>query len=297
MVKADATKAALPTASSGSSTDPLLVASSLVKRYGETVAVNGLNLAVMPGEIYGLLGPNGSGKSTTLRMLTGILTPTSGTVKVCGHGIQEEPERAKASLGYVPDEPVLYDKLSALEFLDFVGELYSIPRAIRRARADSLLHTLDLEGRAADPIQSYSRGMKQKVSVAAALLHNPRILVMDEPITGLDPIAVRVLKGVLRKMTRDGAAVLMSTHLLEVAEHLCDRIGILVGGVLVAEGTMAQLASRASQTEIASQAGITGMTLEDIFISLAAGEEYKDIIASLERDEGEPWTSEGAERP
>lgn len=279
----------MTTPSKESPTEARLVATSLIKKYGESVAVDGLNLAVMPGEIYGLLGPNGSGKSTTLRMLTGLLAPTSGTSKVCGYSIQKEPEKAKASLGYVPDEPILYDKLSALEFLDFVGELYSIRRTVRIGRIDGLLHTLDLEGRAADPIQSYSRGMKQKVAVAAALLHNPKVIIMDEPITGLDPIAVRVLKGMLRKMTREGAAVLMSTHLLEVAEHLCDRIGILVGGVLVAEGTMAQLASRADQTRV------TGMTLEDIFISLAAGEEYKDIIASLERDEGEAGASEGVQ--
>ncbi len=279
----------MTTPSKKSSTEARLVATSLVKKYGEAAAVDGLNLAVMPGEIYGLLGPNGSGKSTTLKMLTGLLAPTSGTTKICGHSVQREPEKAKASLGYVPDEPILYDKLSALEFLDFVGELYSIPRTVRIGRIDGLLHTLDLEGRAADPIQSYSRGMKQKVAVAAGLLHNPKVVIMDEPITGLDPIAVRVLKGMLRRMTRDGAAVLMSTHLLEVAEHLCDRIGILVGGVLVTEGTMAQLASKANQTRI------TGMTLEDIFISLAAGEEYKDIIASLERDEGEAVPAEGVQ--
>ena len=224
--------------------ESLLVAQSLYKEYDRHPVVRDLNLAIRPGEVYGLLGPNGSGKSTTIRMLTGILEPTSGNVSVSGHDMRREPEKAKASLGYVPDEPVLYEKLTALEFLDFVGELYSLPKSSRRAAMNDTLRMLDLENRAGDRIESYSRGMKQKVAISAALLHNPRVLIMDEPITGLDPIAVRVLKGMLRKMARSGAAILLSTHILEVAERLCDRIGILVDGFLIAEGTMAEQAQR-----------------------------------------------------
>lgn len=259
-----------------------LVAKSLYKQYDKHPVAKDLNLSIRSGEVYGLLGPNGSGKSTTIRMLTGILEPTSGNVSVCGYDMRRDPEKAKASLGYVPDEPVLYEKLTALEFLDFVGELYSLPKATRRAAISETLHMLDLEDRAGDRIESYSRGMKQKVAISAALLHNPRVLIMDEPITGLDPIAVRVLKGMLRKMARSGAAILLSTHILEVAERLCDRIGILVDGSLVAEGTMADLSDKAPEMSVG------GTTLEDIFVGLAAGEEHKDIIASLEAEEREP---------
>jgi ABC-2 type transport system ATP-binding protein len=267
--------------------ESLLVAQSLYKEYDRHPVVRDLNLAIRPGEVYGLLGPNGSGKSTTIRMLTGILEPTSGNVSVSGHDMRREPEKAKASLGYVPDEPVLYEKLTALEFLDFVGELYSLPKSSRRAAMNDTLRMLDLENRAGDRIESYSRGMKQKVAISAALLHNPRVLIMDEPITGLDPIAVRVLKGMLRKMARSGAAILLSTHILEVAERLCDRIGILVDGFLIAEGTMAELSAKAPEMSVG------GTTLEDIFVGLAAGEEHKDIIASLEAEEKEPAKQAG----
>ncbi len=259
--------------------DCLLIAQSLYKEYNRHPVVMDLSLAIRPGEVYGLLGPNGSGKSTTIRMLTGILDPTAGSVYVCGHDMKRDPEKAKASLGYVPDEPVLYEKLTALEFLDFVGELYSLPKATRHERMRETLRLLDLEDRAGDRIESYSRGMKQKVAISAALLHNPRVLIMDEPITGLDPITVRVFKGMLRKMARSGAAILLSTHILEVAERLCDRIGIIVSGVLVAEGTMPELSDKAPDMSVG------GTTLEDIFVGLAAGEEHRDIIASLETEE------------
>ncbi len=261
--------------------ESLLIARSLYKEYDKHPVVKDLNLSIRSGEVYGLLGPNGSGKSTTIRMLTGILEPTSGSVSVSGHDMRRDPEKAKATLGYVPDEPFLYEKLTALEFLDFVGELYSVPKATRRTTINETLHILDLENRADDRIESYSRGMKQKVAISAALLHNPRVLVMDEPITGLDPIAVRVLKGMLRKMARSGAAVLLSTHILEVAERLCDRIGILVDGYLIAEGTMSELSAKAPEMSVG------GTTLEDIFVGLAAGEEHKEIIASLEAEDRE----------
>lgn len=261
-----------------------LLAGSLVKKYGSFLAVDGLDLCVNPGEVYGFLGPNGSGKSTTIRMLTGILSPTSGDITVCGYDLKREPEKAKARIGYVPDEPVLYEKLTGMEFLDFVAELYGVPRGLRRTRALEMLGLLGLEDKGADLIQSYSKGMRQKVAIAASLLHEPKVLVMDEPVTGLDPVSARVLKSLVRKLARSGAAVLMSTHLLEIAERMCDRIGILVSGRLIAEGTMLEL--RAKTGDLSA-----GKTLEDIFISLAAGEEYKDVIASLDRE------TEGAGKP
>ncbi len=263
--------------SSDAAASPVLVTSGLAKRYGGVLALKGLDLRLNPGEIYGLLGPNGSGKSTALRMITGILAPASGSIRVGGYDVWREPGKAKALMGYIPDEPVLYEKLTALEFLDFVGELYSVPKDQRRQRIESILHMLDLEGRINDQIQSYSRGMKQKVAITAALLHDPPVLIMDEPVTALDPIAVRVFRGMLRKKARGGGAVLLSTHILEIAERLCDRVGILVGGELVDEGTPSELRARAGS-------GSAGASLEDLFISLAASPEYKDIISSLEAD-------------
>lgn len=262
-----------------------LMADSLVKKYGQVSAVDGLDLTLPPGEVYGLLGPNGSGKTTTLRMLTGILSPTSGSITVMGHDLAKEPEKAKAHIGYVPDEPVLYEKLTGLEFLDFIGELYGVPKTVRRTRTEEILHILGLEDRGVDLIQSYSKGMRQKVAVSAALLHNPSVLIMDEPVTGLDPMSARILKSLVQKMARSGCAVLLSTHLLEIAERLCDRIGILVAGKLIAEGTMAELRLQAGEAA-------AGSTLEDIFISLAAGDEYKDLIRSLDSgmDEEGPET-------
>ena len=257
-----------------------LLTSSLTKKYGQFVAVDSLNLCVHPGEVYGFLGPNGSGKSTTIRMLTGILAPTSGSVAICGYDLKKEPEKAKALIGYVSDEPVLYERLTGMEFLDFMGDLYGVPRGVRRTRAQEMLGLLGLEDKGADLIQSYSKGMRQKVAIAGALLHEPKILVMDEPVSGLDPMSARVLKSLVRKLARSGAAVLISTHLLEIAERMCDRIGILVAGRLIADGTMREL--RAKTGDVSD-----GKTLEDVFISLAAGEEYKDVIASLDREADE----------
>lgn len=256
---------------------PVLVTSALTKRYGDLLALNNLDLRLNPGEIYGLLGPNGSGKSTALRMITGILAPTSGSVRAGGYDVWKQPEKAKALMGYIPDEPVLYEKLTALEFLDFVGELYSVPKGQRKQKIETILHMLDMEGRINDQIQSYSRGMRQKVAITAALLHEPPVLIMDEPVTALDPIAVRVFRGMLRQKTKSGGAVLLSTHILEIAQHLCDRVGILVGGELVDEGTPSELRARAGSSS-------AGASLEDLFISLAASPEYKDIISSLEAD-------------
>jgi len=260
-----------------------LIANALTKRYGQFTAVDCLDLELRPGEVYGFLGPNGSGKSTTIGMLTGVLAPTSGEVTVCGFDLKKEPEKAKACIGYVPDEPILYEKLTGLEFLDFVGELYGVPREVRKSRSPELFGMLGLEDKGRDLIQSYSKGMKQKVSIAAALLHHPKVLIMDEPVSGLDPMSARVLKSLVRNLARSGATVLLSTHLLEIAERMCDRIGILVAGKLIAEGTMEELRDRTKDV-------CEGTTLEDVFISLAAGEEYKEIIASLDRDAdaGEP---------
>lgn len=254
-----------------------LIASALTKKYGNFIAVDSLDLQLRPGEVYGFLGPNGSGKSTTIKMLTGILSPTSGNVTICGYDLKKEPEKAKAALGYVSDEPPLYEKLTGLEFLDFVGDLYGVPRKVRKTRSSETLALLGMEDKGKEHIQSYSKGMRQKVAIAAALIHEPRVLIMDEPVTGLDPMSARILKSVVRRLARSGATVLMSTHLLEIAERMCDRVGILVEGKIVAEGTMDNLREKTGDV-----AG--GLSLEDVFISLAAGDEYKEVIASLDRE-------------
>lgn len=231
----------------------------LCKRFGALTAVDGLNLEVQPGELFGFLGPNGAGKTTTIRMLTGLLRPTAGWVVIGGYDIQREPVRAKALLGYVPDEPVLYEKLTGREFLTFMADLYRVDRSRRNERIPELLELFGLSECADELIQSYSRGMRQKLAVAGALVHEPRVLILDEPTVGLDPRGARVLKDVLRALIGRGVTVFMSTHVLEIAEHMCTRVGIIDWGPLIACGTMEELRAQAREDSA---------TLEDIFLKL-----------------------------
>ena len=253
--------------------------SGLTKRFGSFTAVNNLDLEVRAGELFGFLGPNGAGKTTTIRMLTGLLRPTSGQAIVAGFDIQKDPVEAKAHLGYVPDEPVLYEKLTGREFLRFMADLYRVDERKREERIQELLQLFQLEERADELIQSYSRGMKQKASLAGALIHDPRVLVLDEPTVGLDPRSARVLKDVLRALAARGVTVFMSTHILEIAERMCTRVGIIRAGQLVACGTMPELRAGAGATP----AGATGapVSLEDIFLQLTGSIEYADVIRLL----------------
>ncbi|MBC7338294.1 MAG: ABC transporter ATP-binding protein [Firmicutes bacterium] len=244
----------------------------LCKRYGTLTAVDGLNLEVGPGELFGFLGPNGAGKTTTIRMLTGLLRPTAGRVFIGGYDVQREPVRAKALLGYVPDEPVLYEKLTGREFLTFMADLYRVDGSRRNERIPELLELFGLTERGDDLIQSYSRGMRQKIAVAGALVHEPRVLVLDEPTVGLDPRSARVLKDVLRALTGRGVTVFMSTHVLEIAERMCTRVGIIDRGRLIACGTMEELRAQAREDSA---------TLEDIFLKLTGGTEYEEVIRLL----------------
>lgn len=254
-----------------SSAAPLIEAQNLSKHFGEKVAVDTLNLEVYGGEIFGFLGPNGAGKTTTIKMITGLLQPSSGTVKVAGNDVQRMPLKAKAVTGYVPDEPHLYDKLTVRELLRFVGDLYGVQRERVQRRSDELLRLFDLDGAADDQIDSYSHGMRQKAALASALIHDPQILVLDEPTVGLDPKSARLIKDILRQIADRGAAVFLSTHILEIAERMCDRIGIINQGRLVAVGTMGEL--RSQRTEESS--------LEDIFLDLTGGAEYAEIAEVL----------------
>jgi ABC-2 type transport system ATP-binding protein len=243
----------------------------LVKRYGDKLAVDDVNFSVHGGEIFGFLGPNGAGKTTTLKMIVGLLQPTSGWVKVSGYDIQAQPLRAKAVSGYVPDEPNLYAKLTARELLRFVGDLYAVERGQVDRRIDELLRLFDLTDAGSDPIDSYSHGMRQKTSMAAALIHDPKVLVLDEPTVGLDPKSARLIKDILRQLADRGTAVILSTHILEIAEHMCDRIGIINQGKLVAVGAMDEL----------RKLGEGETSLEDIFLNLTGGTEYAEIAEIL----------------
>jgi ABC-2 type transport system ATP-binding protein len=218
---------------------------SLRKVYGATVAVADLDFTIDTGAVFGFIGPNGAGKTTTIRVMTGLLAPTAGTVVLGGHDIGSEPEAAKAITGYLPDHPFLYDKLTALEFLRFAGGLYGLGGSGLARRSDELLEQFGLAERAAELTETYSHGMKQRLALAAALIHRPRILVLDEPMVGLDPQGAVALRRLLLELAAGGVTIFLSTHSLNVAEALCDRIGILDRGRLVALGSLADLRASA----------------------------------------------------
>ena len=250
----------------------LIETRNLLKKYGDKLAVNDVSFTVQAGEVFGFLGPNGAGKTTTIKVIVGLLQPTSGTVKVAGFDVQAQPLQAKAASGYVPDTPNLYAKLSGRELLRFVGDLYNLDRQQVAQRTEELLRVLDLDEAADNSIDSYSHGMQQKTSLAAALMHDPRVLVLDEPTVGLDPKSARLIKDLLRQMAERGAAVFLSTHILEIAERMCDRIGIINKGELVAVGTMAELRSLGKAGEV---------SLEDIFLGLTGGAEEAELAEIL----------------
>ena len=234
----------------------------LVKRF-DRPAVDGLDLTVRAGEFYALLGPNGAGKTTTLRIVAGLLRPDAGAVSVLGIDALAEPIAAKRLIAWVSDEPMIYDKLTPFEYLEFVAGLWSIPAETAEARARELIEWLGLGPEADERCQGFSKGMRQKVALAGALVHEPALLILDEPLTGLDAGAARQVKDVLTARVRDGATVIMTTHILEVAERMAGRIGIIDKGRLIAEGTL---------DELRRQAGRAGSTLEDVFLDLVEKE-------------------------
>lgn len=242
--------------------DPAIVCQALTKRFGSLTALDTLDLAVPRGELFGFLGPNGAGKTTTIKLLTGLLRPTSGSATIGGFSITERPLDAKRLIGYVPDNPFLYEKLTGREFLSFMADLYSVAHAGRADRIDSLLARFDLAEKRDELIQGYSRGMRQKIALAGALIHDPSVVFLDEPTAGLDPKSARLMKDVLRSLCRGGAAVFVSTHILDVAERMCDRFGIINRGKLIATGTMDELRTLAASTNT---------SLEDIFLELTEG--------------------------
>ena len=250
---------------------PMIEAERLTKVFGKTTAVEDVSLKVEAGEIFGFLGPNGAGKTTTIKMLVGLLRPTLGKARIGGFDIERQPIAAKTLLGYVPDQPYLPEKMTASEFLRFIADLYQLDRNSAHRRGEELLRLFGLMERQNDLIGGYSHGMRQKTVLAGALLHNPKALFLDEPTIGLDPRSARLIKDILREMASRGASVFMSTHILEIAERMCDRIAIISGGRVIATGTMEDL-----------RAGHTGESLEDIFLELTGGAEESEIAAALE---------------
>lgn len=246
-------------AGADTSREALVALDGVTKRYGRKLAVNDLWLQLYAGEVFAFLGPNGAGKTTTLKMSTGLLAPDQGSVTVCGIPMGPEAPAAKQRIAYVPDQPFLYDKLTGREFIDFTSEMYGVPRKAARDRFEEMVARLDMSAFVDQLSESYSHGMKQRVALAAAMIHRPRVLIVDEPIVGLDPRTIRVIKTMFREIATDGGAVFMSTHTLDVAEQIGDRIGILHQGRLIALGTLAELQRRS-----------TGR-LEDIFLHLTDG--------------------------
>jgi ABC-2 type transport system ATP-binding protein len=241
---------------------------SLVKTYGKFTAVDGVSLDVKPGEIHGFLGPNGAGKTTTLRMIAGLLKPTSGTIAVNGHDVSREPEAAKASLGFIPDRPYIYEKLTAGEFLRFHGGLFGVNGQHIGPRVKEMLDLFELGRWENELVESFSHGMKQRLVMSAAFLHRPQAVVVDEPMVGLDPRGARLIKDVFRTMSQRGVGILMSTHTLEVAQEMCDRISIILKGRIIARGTVA---------DIRAMGDAADDHLTSVFLKLTGGSGLQEI--------------------
>lgn len=251
----------------------MLKISHLSKAYNKSTvkAVDDLNLELNEGEIFGFLGPNGAGKTTTIKMLTGILSYEEGDIEVCGHDLKRDSIAAKKNIGYVSDNDVIYDKLTGKEYVDFLADIYGVDVATRKERAERMLKIFNLKDAFNNPIKTYSHGMKQKISIIGALIHNPKLWVLDEPMMGLDPQSAYELKELMKQHCREGNTVFFSTHVLEVAEKLCDRVGIIVKGKLVLSGSVAEIKDKAHDE-----------SLEEIFLSVAGGDGFEMADAAEE---------------
>jgi ABC-2 type transport system ATP-binding protein len=250
----------------------MIAVHDLVKVFGRFRAVDGVSLDVEPGEIHGFLGPNGAGKTTTIRMIAGLLAPSAGRVSIDGHDLAREPEAAKAALGFIPDRPFIYEKLTAGEFLRFHAGLYGVDGDGLAARVAELLDLFELRRFEGELVESFSHGMKQRLVMCSAFLHRPRAVLVDEPMVGLDPRGARLIKQVFRAMSGKGVAILMSTHTLEVAEEMCDRISIILGGRIIARGTV---------DELRALAGSEDEDLTPVFLKLTGGSGLQEIDEAL----------------
>ena len=255
--------------------DSMIRTAELVKRYGNFTAVRGVDLDVRRGEVFGFLGPNGAGKTTTMKMVAGLLKPSSGRVWVGGLDTAVDPVGVKRQIGYIPDRPYLYERLTGREFLRFIGGIYSLDEDVLIRRSDELLEFIGLKDFGDELIEGYSHGMKQRLTLAAALLHHPPLLIIDEPMVGLDPAGAKLIKKVFREYASEGKTVFVSTHTLEVAEAICDRVAIINKGLLVASGTVEEL--KQMHTE-------GGGRLEDVFLSLVGSREEAGVLDVLRED-------------
>lgn len=255
--------------------DLAIVARDLLQVFGQKTAVNRLNLSVKRGEFFGFLGPNGAGKSTTIKMFTGLLRPTAGVAYVGGVNVWQDQLRARALMGVLPEYLNLYERLSGREFLNFAGHMYGVPKVDIQRRAEELLHVLTLTDDADKLIIDYSVGMRKKIALAAALIHRPQVLFLDEPFEGVDPLSSRVIRDILHDLTRHGTTIFFSSHIMEVVERLCTRVGIINQGVLVAEGTLAELRARTSGDD-------ADATLEDVFLRVIGAQDQAYNLSWLE---------------
>jgi ABC-2 type transport system ATP-binding protein len=247
---------------------PMITVEHLVKRYGNFTAVDDVSISVAPGQIHGFLGPNGAGKTTSIRIIAGLLKPTSGRVVVNGHDLALAPEEAKAALGFIPDRPFIYEKLTAGEFLRFHAGLYGMDDADIENRTREMLEIFELSKWRTELIESFSHGMKQRLVMCAAFLHRPKAVLVDEPMVGLDPRGARLIKDVFRLMAQHGVAILMSTHTLEVAEEMCDLVSIILKGKIIAHGTV---------PEVRAMAGSPDEELTQVFLKLTGGSGLQEI--------------------
>ena len=254
-------------------TPNMLELTGIVKRYGDFAAVNGLDLRVPRGEIFGFLGPNGAGKTTTIRMIAGVLEPTEGSIVIGGYDLETHPMQAKSRIGYIPDRQFLYEKLSGGEFLRFVSGIWGKDEPASEERADGLLEIFNLLEWKHELIETYSHGMRQKLLITSALIHQPELIVVDEPMVGLDPRSARILKDLFRVYVERGGTVFLSSHTLEIVEAVCDRIAIIREGVIIAKGTM---------DDLRLQVDSGGADLEEIFLKVTGSGEMAEVVASLQ---------------
>jgi len=252
--------------------DYAIILESVSKRFGDVWAVRDLSLRIEYGRVYGLLGPNGSGKSTTMKMILGLVKPDSGKILVDGIDVSKDPVEVRKMIGYVPETPRLYDYLTGIEYLDFIGEAYGMSPEERKRRIEEFLEAFELKGRENELISGYSKGMKQKIALIAALIHRPKILILDEPLSGLDPRSARIVKDLIHELAEDGVTTIFSTHILEIADAVCDELAIMYEGRKIAEG---------KPDELKQMAGESGSTLEEVFLKLTGAEDVREIVEAL----------------
>jgi ABC-2 type transport system ATP-binding protein len=249
-------------------------ASSLSKNYGETAALKGLNIRIEAGQVFGLLGPNGSGKSTFMKTMVGLIKPTSGSTKVFGKDPQDEPLAVRFMVGYVPESARLYEFLTAREYLDFVADLYRVPLQEKGERIGQFLDAFELKGREDEMLSGFSQGMKQKVAIIGALIHRPKLLIMDEPLNGLDPRSAKIVKDLLNKLAAEGVTTIFSTHILEIAQVICNRVAIMYRGELLSEGRI---------DELKAKSGLQGGSFEEVFLKLTGTDDVRAVVEELAR--------------